>query len=209
MFSGSAFASAPLSTTAEIFTIPFLVRSSATCPRIMSLSSSHSDPRTVPRLSQHPRRLLAIQRFAGHHGPSRDHQTRLAAKVSRLWCLVVFFGPAFVFIGVFSFGCVLLQVVNPSFTRPQPGGVSNPSAHLAFEAFPLAFGLSSTLAFCLCPSPWDFSMARPASLGCCYGWRVPAAFCLCGVSCHCPPMKESWPIDPFCLFLCSCPLKQS
>ena len=44
MFSGSAFASAPLPTTAEIFTIPFLVRSSATCSRIMSLSSSHSDP---------------------------------------------------------------------------------------------------------------------------------------------------------------------
>ena len=61
--SGSAFASAPLSTTAEIFTIPFLVRSSATCPRIMSLSSSHSDPRTVPRLSQHPCSLEHCWRF--------------------------------------------------------------------------------------------------------------------------------------------------
>ena len=62
MLSGSAFASAPLS-TAEIFTIPFLVRSSATCPRIMSLSSSHRDPRTVPRLSEHPRRLEHCWRF--------------------------------------------------------------------------------------------------------------------------------------------------
>ena len=56
MFSGSA-------TTAEIFTIPFLVWSSATCPKIISLSSSHSDPRTMPRLSEHPRRQEPCWRF--------------------------------------------------------------------------------------------------------------------------------------------------
>ena len=161
MFSGSAFASAPLSTTAEIFTIPFLVRTSATWPKIVSLSPSHSDPRTVPRLSQHPCRLergWRFRKFPGHHGPSsltegiteswwRAHLARLAAKVSQLECLVVFCRPAFAFIGVFSFRRVLLQVINPSSTGAQPRGVSNPSAHVAFEAFFLAFGLASTLAF--------------------------------------------------------------
>ena len=63
MFPESAFASAPLLTTAEIITIPFLFRSPATCSRIMSVSSSHSDPRTVPRLSRHARRLEHCWRF--------------------------------------------------------------------------------------------------------------------------------------------------
>ena len=63
MFSGSVFQSAPLSTTAEIFTIPFLVRSSATCPKTTPVSSPHSDPRTVPHSSEHPRRLEHCWRF--------------------------------------------------------------------------------------------------------------------------------------------------
>ena len=63
MFSGSAFASLPLWTTNRIFSVPLLVRSSACCPKIMSLPSSHSDARTVPRLSKHPLRLEQCWRF--------------------------------------------------------------------------------------------------------------------------------------------------
>ena len=66
-----------------------------------------------------------------------------------LECLVVFFGRAAVFLGVFSFGGVLFQVVNQSFTGAQPRVVPNPSGHVACEAFSLAFGLSSTPAIAL------------------------------------------------------------
>ena len=79
----------------------------------------------------------------------RAHQTRIAAKVLQLECLVVLFSPAAVFIGVFSVGRVLLQVVDPSFTGASPCGVSSPSAHVACEAFSLAFCLSATPAFAL------------------------------------------------------------
>ena len=99
-----------------------------------------------------PGALLAISQFPGHHGPSsfteciteswwRAHQTRLAVKVPKLECLVVLICPAFFFIGVFSFGRVLLQVLNPSFAGAQPCGVPNPSAHAAFDAFSFAFPL--------------------------------------------------------------------
>ena len=53
-----------------------------------------------------------------------------------------------------SFGVfVLLQVVVPCFARAQPCGVPNPSADEANQAFSLAFGLSSTLAFAFCLFP--------------------------------------------------------
>ena len=103
-----------------------------------------------------------ISRFAGHHGPPsfveritqswwRAHQTRIADKVLQLECLVVHISPAAFFIGVFSFGRVLLQVINPSFAEAQPCGMPIPSAHVALEAFSFtfAFGLSSTFAFFL------------------------------------------------------------
>ena len=115
-------------------------------------------PRTVPLLSQHPRCMehcWAVSRYAGLRGPWRAHQTKLAAKVSQLKCLVVLFGPAAVFVGVFSFGRILLQVMIPSFTGAQSRRVSNPSAHAAFEAFSFAFDLSSTFAFPL-PLPFAF-----------------------------------------------------
>ena len=154
--------------------------------------------------------LLAISRLAGHHGPSgfvecitqswwRAHHTQLAAKVSQLECLVVLFGPAAVFIGVFSIGRVLLQVINPSFTGAQPRRVSNQSAHVAKPfPLPLAFPPFFTLGF---------SMALPASSGCGHSWRLPATFF--EVPCHWPPAEESWAIDFFYLFLCSCPSMQS
>ena len=58
----------------------------------------------------------------------RPHQTRFAAKVSQLECLVVLLGPTAFFVGVF-FGRILLQVINPSFTGALPRTVSNSSAH--------------------------------------------------------------------------------
>ena len=74
--------------------------------------------------------------------------------------LVVFFGPIGVLISVVSFERNLLQVVDPSFTGARPCGVSNPSAHVAGEAFCHACGLSSTHAFCPYLSPsgrqWPF-----------------------------------------------------
>ena len=161
MFSGNAFPSAPLSTTADIFTIPFLLRSSATCPRIVSLSSSHSDPRTVPLLSKHPRRLEHCWRFHDLRVTTEcitqcwctAHQTRLANKVPQSECLVVLFGPAAVFVGVFSFRRVLLQVINPSCTGAQPRGVSK----LLLRPLPLAFHP-------LLPLPVPFSLGFPMAL---------------------------------------------
>ena len=167
MFSGRAVSSSPLLTTAEIFTTPFLVRSSGTCPRIMSLSSSHSDPRTVPRLSRHPRRLEHCWQFRDMRVTTvyecitqswwRAHQTRIAATVPQQECLVVLFGPTAIFSGLFSLRRVLLQVVNPSFTGAQPRKVPNSFAHVARDAFSFAFGLPYTPAFALA-FPLGFSM---------------------------------------------------
>ena len=83
---------APLSTTAEIFTIPFLVRSSAICP-----GSCRFHRPTVIREPCHAcqsthEQCWAISQFAGHHGPSSfvdcitqpwwgAAQTRIVAKV--------------------------------------------------------------------------------------------------------------------------------
>ena len=66
-----------------------------------------------------------------------------------------------VLIGVVSFERNLLQVVDPSFTGAQPWGVSNPSAHVASEAFSLACGLSSTYAFALRPRRTDARRSLP------------------------------------------------
>ena len=179
MFSGSAFASAPLSTTANIFTIPFLLRSSATCSRIQSLSSSHIDPRTVPLFvgaPTSPGALLSISRFAGHHGPSSFPGGELIRQDSL---------PKYPSRSVSSSSSVeqpsslVSSPSGASFTGAQPRGVSNPSAHVACEAFFLAFDLSSTSAFLL-----DFSMVLPATLSCCHGKRFPAAFYHCGVPCR-------------------------
>ena len=162
-FSGSAFASAPLSKTTEIFTIPFLVRSSATCPQnhVLVIVPQRSENRAaLVKAPTSPGALLAISLFAGHDGPStfaeyitqswwRAHQTRIAAKVLQMECIIFLLGPAAVFIGVFSFRRILFQVVYPSFTGTQPRGVPNRSAKVACEAFSHAFGLSSTLAFAL------------------------------------------------------------
>ena len=130
MFSGSVFASAPLSTTAEIFTIPFLVRSSATCPKTMSFSSSHSDPRTVPLLSKHPRRLEHCWRFRDLR-VTTVHPASLNASRSPGGELIKQDSlPRYPSWSVSSSSSVqqpsslVLQVINPSFTGAQPRGVS-------------------------------------------------------------------------------------
>ena len=111
----------------------------------MSLSSSHSDPRTVPRLSKHLSRLLhcfSISRVACHHGsPSfaeyitqpgwRAQHTSIAAKITQLECLATVLDPTAVLIGVLTSERVFLQVINPSLNRAQPCEVSNSSAHAA------------------------------------------------------------------------------
>ena len=108
-----------------------------------------------------------------HHAVlGETRQTRIASKVLQLECLVVLFSPATFFIGVFSFGRVLLQVFDPSFTGAQPCGVPDASAHVAFEALSLAFGLSSTFAVAFAfafASLLGLSMALPASFGCGHG----------------------------------------
>ena len=119
MFSGSAFASAPLSTTTEIFTIPFLVRSSATCPQdhvVVTVPQRSENRAALVKAPTSPGALLAISLLAGHHGPStfaeyitqswwRAHQTRIAAKVPQMECLIFLLGPAAVFIGVSGASC--------------------------------------------------------------------------------------------------------
>ena len=110
MFSERAFPSAPLSTTAEIFTILFLVLSSATCSNIMLLSSSHRDPRTVPRLSEHPRHREPCWRFRDlrvttvHPASLNASRSPGGELIKRGPLPVVLFSPAAFFIGVFSFG---------------------------------------------------------------------------------------------------------
>ena len=211
MFTGSAFASAPLSTTAEIFTIPFLVRSSATCTRIMSLSSSQSGPKTMPRLSRHPCRLEHCWRFRDLwvttvHPPLLHASRSPRGELIRQDSL-----PRYSSWSVSSSTSVQQPsslVSSPSgascsrsLTHPslgaQPRGVPNPSAHVACEAFSLAFHLG----FFNGPS---CSLRLRATGGGCPPHSVSAM---------CPATDLPWKIlgsaDPFYLFLCSHPSRQS
>ena len=106
---------------------------------------------TMPRLSEHPRRREPCD-FAICGSPRRitqswwrAHQTRIAAKVPQLECLVVLISPAPFFIGVFSFGRVLLQVVNPILRWGTT--LWDAQSLRTCEAFSFAFGLSFTFAF--------------------------------------------------------------
>ena len=125
----------------------------------------------------------AVKRFSLRLSPGGE-LVKQESLPRQLECLVGLFHPATVFIGVFSFGRVLLQVVNPSFTGAPPRGVPNPSAHAACAALSLAFGRSSTPAFALSLSPfvvqWPFLLLP----GCSHGWRLPTESCLCDVPCH-------------------------
>ena len=132
-------------------------------PKIMSLSPSHSDPRTVPRLSKHPRRLEHCWRFrylrvTTVHPPSLNTSRSPGGEPIKQESL-----PRYPRWSVSSSssvqqpsslvsshsGASCSKSSNPSFTGPQPRGVPNRSAKVACEAFSHAFGLSSTLAFAL------------------------------------------------------------
>ena len=135
MFLAGAFSCASPWTALEIFTIPHMVRSLTTCPRIVSLSSSHVDKGTVPRHDA----LLLISRSACRHGPPgfakhnsrpgrRAHHTKITAKVRPLECLLVFLNPVPVLDGVLTLERFLHQVVGPSLRGAQPHEVAKSPA---------------------------------------------------------------------------------
>ena len=171
---------------------------------------------TLVKAPTSPVALLAMSRFAGHRSPSsfaecimkswRTCQTRIAAKVPKLECLVLC-GPAAVLIGFFSFGRVLLQVVNPSTTGAQPRGVPNPSAHEACEAFSLTFGLSCTPCTCLSPLVFPGPFLLPLDAATSGGCPPLSASAMCPATDL--PWKILRSIASNNLFLCSYPSKQS
>ena len=177
----------------------------------MSLSSSNSDPRTVPHLSKHPRCLEHCWRFRDvrattvHRAPltaSRNPGGQFVIPASLPRC------PSF---GVSSSSAV--QQPYSLVSSPSGASCSRSATHPSlghnlagcaipphtWDVRPLPCRLSSTPAFALA-FPLGFSMTLPASVGCGHGRRLPAAFYFCEVPCHGPPVEASWVHLPFLPF---------